>query len=201
MFLLTLFTGILVCLTPIVFPYVFISSIVFGQTSSTKKQHFFNIFIFCIIVISIYLISGLYITDFNFINSVKTYEVLFTIVIKVSTILFSLWLIGLYKKNEIVNKLFSWFGLLLISLLITISSFGSTGPILGSLLANQGAENNLLAIAFLGFSEEIAFSFALVLLMSTTYYHKVVHKKWWDIIVKLTATLLIASSSIQLITL
>lgn len=201
MFFLTLLAGIISCLTPLVFPYIIISSIVFSQISSTKKQHFFKVLIFCALVITLYSISGLYIGDLNFLNVIKTNENITTLIIRISIIIFSLWLIGLYKSNSRVNMLFHWFGLILISLLITISSFSSTGPILGSLLANPTTEDSTILTAFIGFSVGISLFCSIILLLTYRYLDRVKQKNWWNIVTKMTALFLIITSVTQLISL
>jgi hypothetical protein len=187
MFLNTFWLGMLACLTPTLFLLLLISLIIFSQISTTRKQKVFNIISFTILTILFYQITALNIDNTSFLNYTKEKEISFTVILKIFIIIFSIWLISSNKKNQIITTIFRWLGVILVSFLVTIISFSTTGPFLGSLIANQSQNVISIPSIFFGISFGITSFFSIVLLLSSNILQKVKHKNWWQIVVKLMA--------------
>ena len=198
MFFNTFSLGMLACLTPSLFPLLLISLIIFSQISTSRKQHVFNIISFTILIILFYQITALNIVNTSFLNSAKQKEISFTFIFKIFVIIFSIWLISSNKKSQLITNIFRWLGVILFSFLVTVISFSTTGPFLGSIIANQSELVTSIPLLFFGISLGITSLFSIVLLLSSNFLQKVKYKKWWSIVVKLLALYLIIISCIQL---
>ena len=208
LYFITFISGLTAVLTPIVFPYLIITSSLFEKLGDSDKQYKTNIFLYGLLTIIVYLfvISPLLTT--KYINEL-IFSSDFIFLIHSAQIIFLIWFLSTFVKNfQIVNKglwkqFFRFFGILVFSIKLAFGSLSATGPIIGSILISNSINqdtSNINGILF-AFSFGLVLPFIIILWFFVKKYSKLKLKKWWNILQLIFAGILFLGSFIQLISL
>lgn len=206
-FFINFLNGLVAVFTPAVFPLLIIISSVFEKLASTTKQYIINTLSFVLLTIVIYVLGVSQVIKMHhvFAFSDKTLNIIY--LFKCLQLIFLVWYISTFsKKYQLLNRanwkqFFRFFGLFIYSFQLAFAAFSSSGPILGSILFLEPANENTPNVTeiLLGFSIGLIIPFLFVLWYFSTNYNKLKHKKWWSITQLIIAIILLLDSLIQLV--